>query len=192
MDNNFDNIKKQPETDRKKYLFYRILGGINNFVAIFFLFLTLMSFATIGLQSSLLLYFFVFIAILIYTNLTTVFARHVLVRGNYIRRRIKDWIRVNAIVALLFSGFMIVSILYVLNNHIFIEKMTELYSGMEGVTDEMIQQAIPVARGILIFFLLCMVILIIHVILSFRYIKRFADKFKDQDERPSQNEGFQA
>lgn len=175
---------QNPQNTGKKYLFYRILGGINNFVAIFFLFLTLMSFAALGLQPSLLLYLFIFISILIYTNLTTVFARHVMVRGHYIRKRMKDWIKVNAIVALLFSGFMLVSIIFVLSNPSFVEKITELYANMEGVTEEMIQQAIPVVKGMLIFFVVCMASLTVHVILSLKYLKAFADRFKDEVDRP--------
>ncbi len=179
-----NHILQETPQPKKKYLLYRILGGINNFIAIFFLFLTFMSFLAMGLQPSLLLYFFVFLSILIYTNLSTVFARHVMIKGNFLRRKLKDWIKVNAIVALLFGGFMVVSIAFVLSNQSFESKVTELYSNMEGVTDQMIQQAIPVAKGILIFFGICMISLIIHVILTFKYIKQFEAHFQDQTNNP--------
>lgn len=180
--NDFPNTQ-QPQQPKKKYLFYRILGYINNFVAIFFLFLTLMSFAITGFQSSVLLYLFIFLAILIYTNLTAVFGRHVMVRGNNLRSKLKDWIKVNAIVALLFAGFMLASILFVFIDQSFVQKVTDMYANMEGVTSEMAEQMVPMLKGVLVFFGLCMLILIIHVILTFRYLKMFGNHFSNEPPR---------
>lgn len=177
--NDFPNTRL-PEKPKKRYLFYRILGYINNFVAIFFLFLTLMSFAITGFQSSILLYLFIFLAILIYTNLTAVFGRHVMVRGNKLRSKLKDWIKVNAIVALLFAGFMLVSILFVFLDQSFVQKVTDMYANMQGVTDEMIEKMIPMLKGVIGFFGLCMLILIVHVIMTFRYLKEFSDHFTNK------------
>jgi len=174
-----NTINIDPNQPKKKYLFYRILGFVNNFVAVFFLFVTLMSFAAAGFQSSILLYLFIFLAILIYTNLTTVFARHVMVKGNHMRNKLKDWIRVNAIVALLFGGFMIISILYVLLDQTFVQRVVDFYSGMEGVTEDMIQQMIPTVKAIIVGFGVCMLVLIVHVFMTFRYLRQFKDYFKD-------------
>ena len=179
--NDFPNSQQPPQ---KKYLLYRILGFVNNFIAIFFLFITIMSFAAVGFQSSLLLYLFIFLAILIYTNLTAVFARHVMVRGNYLRSRLKDWIKVNAFVALLFGVFMVASIVFVLVDQAFIQKITEMYAGMEGVTEDMIRQMVPMIKGVVIFFGICMLMLVLHVILTFRYLKHFERYFRNETEQP--------
>lgn len=166
----------------KKYLLYRILGFINNFMAVFFLFVTMMSVVTMGLQSTVLLYLFIFVAILIYTNLSTVFVRHVMIRGKYLRKKLKDWIKVNAIVALLFGGFMIISISFILSGPEYMQKVAELYSGMEGVTEEMQGSILPIIRRVLIGFLACMVFLVAHVLMTFSYLKKFAHGFKEIDQ----------
>ncbi len=172
------------EKPGKKYIFYRVLGFVDNFLAIFFLFVVLMSFLASGLQPALLLYLFVFLAVLIYTNLTSVFARHVMARGNFLRVRLKDWIKVNAIVTLLFSGIMIVALLYVLPNEQFFDKLVEMYSGMEGMTDEMMKQLIPSLKMVLGFLALCMALFIVHVVMTFRYLKIFNDHFRNEPDRP--------
>lgn len=178
------NQPDQQGEKKKQYLFYRILGYINNFIAIFFLFVTLMSFAVTGFNPSLLLYLFIFLSILIYTNLTAVFARHVMVKGHNLRSRLKDWIKVNAIVALLFGVFTLVAIVYMLVDQTFIQQITDMYSGIEGVTDEMIRQQLPFFKGVLIFFLICTLILVLHVIFTFRYLKRFEKYFRNEIEQP--------
>ncbi len=181
--NDFPDNQISPRP-RKKYAFYRILGFIDNFLAIFFLFVVLMSFLASGLQPSLLLYLFVFLCILIYTNLTAVFARHVMARGQYLRARLKDWIKVNAIVTLLFSGIMIAALIYVLPNEQFFDKLTEMYAGVEGMTEEMMQQLVPTLRMILGFLVICMFLFIVHVIMTFRYLRQFADRFRNETDRP--------
>lgn len=169
---------------KKKYAFYRILGFIDNFIAIFFLFMILLFFAASGFRPSILLYLFIFLAVLIYTNLAAVFARHVMVRGNYLRTKLKDWIKVNGIVTLLYAGFMIIAIIYMLTNRAFIEKISEMYAGMEGITDEMIRQMIPMIKGVMYFFGGCMLLLVVHVIMTFRYLRQFNSYFRNEIERP--------
>lgn len=163
------------ERPLNQYWPYRILGIIDNFIAILFLFMILVNFAAMGFNSTLLLYLFISLAVLIYTNLTAVFARHVMVRGNYIRMKIKDWIKVNAFVTILFAGITSATMVWALLNDAFIEKVISNYA--TEVPGDTLRSML---YGIIFFLLICMVLLVVHVIMTFRYLRRFDDRFKNE------------
>lgn len=169
-----NDINKQEPA--KKYLFYRILGSIDNFIAILFLFAMLVNFATMGFNTMLLLPLFISISILLYTNFAAVFARHVMVKGNFLRYKIKDWIKVNAYVTIIYAIFILFAI---------------SWSLVEGKALKMISENMQVPEAIihqlLFVIMFCMVLLAIHVIMTFRYIKQFNDHFilpGDRDNTP--------
>jgi hypothetical protein len=160
-----------------QYWPYRILGIIDNFIAVLFLFLVLINFAASGFQPSLLLYVFISLAVLIYTNLSAVFARHVMVRKNLLRPKLKDWIKVNAIVTILYACITLAMLIWLMMNGTQIQNVIDNYS--KEVPAEMMKNAI---HGAIYFFIVCMCLLIIHVIMTFRYLKQYKDHFRNEVE----------
>lgn len=155
----------------KKYLFYRLLGSIDNFIAIFFLFVMLLNFATMGFNTMLLLPLFVSVSILLYTNFAAVFARHVMVKGNFMRYKIKEWIKVNAYVTIIYAGLVMLVILWSLTEGTAIHTLSEN-----------LQIPVTVIHELLLVILVCMALLATHVIMTFRYIKQFGDHFRHPDD----------
>lgn len=151
----------------KKYLFYRILGSIDNFIAIFFLFVMLLNFAAMGFNTALLLPLFISLSILLYTNFAAVFARHVMVKGNFLRYKIKEWIKVNAYVTIIYAILVIVLISWSLADGTVIEKLTET-----------VQVPASTVHQLMVIILVCMLLLAVHVVMTFRYLKQFQDRFR--------------
>lgn len=151
----------------KKYLFYRILGSIDNFIAILFLFAMLVNFATMGFNTMLLLPLFISVSILLYTNFAAVFARHVMVKGNYLRYKLKDWIKVNAYVTIIYAAFIFFAIGWAL---------------IEGEVLKTISKNMDIPLDIIYqffyFVMFCMALLAIHVIMTFKYLKQFSSHFR--------------
>lgn len=160
--------KKDPG---KRYLFYRILGSVDNFIAILLLFGMLMNFAALGFSTMLLFPLFISISILLYTNFAAVFVRYVMVKGNFLRYKLKEWIKVNAYVTLIFSLFVII---------------TFSYSLFEGKALNMVSENMQVPphtlKQLMIGFMAGMVLLFIHVIMTLRYLKQFNHHFRNPED----------
>ncbi|GAA4304105.1 hypothetical protein [Compostibacter hankyongensis] len=147
---------------------YRILGIFNNFIAVLFLFGVMVNFGIAGFQPSLLLPLFIAFSILLYTNLSVVFARQVLQARKYLRTRLKDWIRVNAYVTLIYSVFQFLLLLVVLTGSNVLETM-----------GERLGMSVGTVRGVALFCMASSVLLGVHVVLSFRYLRRYGAYFQD-------------
>jgi|GEM_PF-3586889 hypothetical protein len=159
---------------KKKYLFYRILGSIDNLIAILLLFSMLIFFAAMGFSPRLLLPVFMGLCMLLYTNLAAVFARYVMVKGNFLRYRLKDWIKVNAVVTLLFAGI----VTGILTWRLIDQDMLHQVSTSTQVPEQFLKASMLTLMG-------CMGLLAIHVIMTFRYLRQFHHHFKDQDPPPA-------
>lgn len=155
---------------KKKYLFYRILGSIDNLIAILLLFSILILFAAMGFNPKLLLPVFMALCMLLYTNLTAVFARYVMVKGNFLRTRLKDWIKVNAMVTLLFAGVVI----GILSWRLIDQQMLREVSASSQVPEKFLKASMWALMG-------CMGLLGVHVLMTFRYLKQFNPYFQDPE-----------
>lgn len=155
---------------KKQFWGYRLLGIIDTFIAVLFLFVVLINFAVMGFSTSLLLPVFISLSVLLYVNLATVFARYVMVKGGYIRYRLKDWIKVNAYVTLTYAILVIILISWKLNDARFLKEVSTAVN-------------VPVSLlvNVCIFFVVCMALLALHVLLTLRYLRRFADHFRDPE-----------
>jgi len=155
---------------KKQFWGYRLLGIIDTFIAVLFLFVVLINFAVMGFSTSLLLPVFISLSVLLYVNLATVFARYVMVKGGYIRYRLKDWIKVNAYVTLTYAILVIILISWKLNDAHFLKEVSTAVN-------------VPVSLlvNVCIFFVVCMALLALHVLLTLRYLRRFADHFRDPE-----------
>lgn len=166
------------EHARPGYWFYRILGFIDNLIAFFFLFATLINFAAMGINPTLLLPLFIAISLLIYTNLSGIFARQVLVQGKPMKASLKDWIKVNGIVTLIYSIVLFIAMSTVLTNQSLI-----------GELSKTIGYPVNMIRGVAIFMGVCALLLLLHVVQTLKYLKRFGASFQDPEQTdPSSGE----
>lgn len=159
------------------YWFYRILGFIDNLIAFFFLFATLINFAAMGFSPALLLPLFIAVSLLIYTNLSAIFARQVLLQDKPMKASLKDWIKVNGIVTLIYAIVLFIAMSAVLAN-----------PSLIGELSKTIDYPVNMIRGVAIFMVVCAVLLLIHVLQTLKYLKRFAEAFRDSDEASGPSE----
>lgn len=159
------------EHARPGYWFYRILGFIDNLIAFFFLFATLINFAAMGVNPTLLLPLFIAISLLIYTNLAGIFARQVLVQGKTMKASLKDWIKVNGIVTLIYSIVLLMAMGTVLASQSLI-----------GQLSKTIDYPVNMIRGVAVFMVVCSVLLLVHVLQTLKYLKRFGASFQDPEQ----------
>lgn len=157
---------------QKQYWTYRIIGSIDNFIAILFLFGIIVSFMATGFNPELLFALFIWLSVLLYTNLSAVFARHVMAKGNSIRYKLKEWIKVNAYVTIIYAILVIGVICYGLIEKSYIEQVSKTTS-----------VPLYLLYNVIFIFIACMGLLIIHVLLTFHYLKEFNDRFKDPDQQ---------
>lgn len=158
------------QESKKQYWGYRLLGMVDTFIAILFLFVVLINFGVTGFNTSLLLPIFISLSVLLYVNLATVFTRYVMLKGNILRARIKDWIKVNAYVTLAYAVLVILLLSWKLNDTHFLTEISQTVN-------------VPVSLlvNVCIFFMICMALLAIHVALTFRYLRQFASYFRDPE-----------
>lgn len=158
------------EAPRKGYWGYRLLGIIDTFIAILFLFAVLVNFAVMGFSPSLLLPIFISLSVLLYVNLATVFTRYVMIKGHFLRHRLKDWIKVNAYVTLIYAALVILVTAWMLTDTSLMEKISHKMSLPE-----------PLLVNTSALLIVCMTLLFLHVLLTFRYLRQFAGHFRDEE-----------
>lgn len=155
---------------KKQYWGYRILGIVDTFIAILFLFVVLINFGVMGFSTSLLLPIFISLSVLLYVNLATVFTRYVMLKGNFLRYKLREWIKVNAYVTLCYAVLVIVVVTWKLGDAHFL-----------GEVSKAVNVPVSLLVNVCIFFDICMALLAIHVLLTFRYLREFADYFRDPE-----------
>ena len=152
----------------KGYFIYRILGALNNIIAILFLFSVIANLSAMGFFSSLLIPLFLSVCLLIYTNLTMVFARRVLAQQLPLKTKWLDWIRVNAYVTIGYAAILLFSMSAFLFNH-------QVSAAVVQISKFPFAQLQKVAE----FLLVCAISLIIHVFFTFRYLKIYRSFFNE-------------
>lgn len=156
------------EEKKNQYWVYRLLGIVDTFIAVLFLFVVLINFAAMGFVTSLLLPVFISLSVLLYVNLATVFARYVMVKGNFLRASLKEWIKVNAYVTIIYAVVVMLILSWKLNDQHFLKQVS--------ATVDVPQNLLV---NVCVFFIVCMGLLAVHVLMTFRYLKQFRDHFKD-------------
>jgi hypothetical protein len=160
---------------RHHYWPYRLLSIFDNFIAVLFLFSVMVNFGAVGFYPPLLLPLFIALSILVYTNLSAVFARQVLQSRRPLRSKLKDWIKVNAYVTLVYAVFQFVVISVALISGTLIEKVSDTFGLPAGTL-----------RGMMIFLMLCSAGFVVHVIMTLRYLKQYRSFFQDSPTRTSE------
>jgi hypothetical protein len=149
--------------------FYRILGTLNHLLALFMMFSAFTQVFAGGLNTSVLLSLFVVVSTLLYASLSNQFTRQVVLRGQTLRTKTKDWIRVNGIVAAIAALVQIGGIGWVLLNPAVRERMAE----------NLPKEALPWLKGVSIFALCYAISIITHFILTLKLLRTYRHQFND-------------
>lgn len=157
------------------FIAYRIIGIFLNVVAVMLAISLLMSFAVIFTSPLNMLSAFLIISIILYTWFSNKFSKQVLQLKQPVKHSLRDWVRVNGIVALVYStlaGTAAVYLIYYPN------LITELLKNLPSNVP--VQEAD--VRNLFIFMLVYAIFMIIHILLTFYYLKMNKEFFVEPKE----------
>lgn len=148
---------------------YRFLSLIINFIATVLAVSLVFSIPMLLSSPITMLSAFMMIAVILYTWFSFQFRRQVLEKGETVRHSLKDWVKVNGIVALIFSFMTIISVLPLLNNP---QSFTDALKGM-GVN-------VPLKNiaGFFYGMLVYAATLFIHILWTFSLLKKKEEFFQ--------------
>lgn len=162
---------------------YRVLSFLLLPVAALFAMLLLPG-IVIGLANpAFLLSAFLLASVVIYTYCTFRF----LIRGIDGKKKckpvLKDWIRINSFISILFAIETIAPISLVINPQRFHDVLVQVYAQYPKQLQDMwsITQLQKVMEGLLIFFFIYGIVLLIHIFISRFYIRKYAYLFEEAE-----------
>ena len=163
--------------EKRLRIIYNIISLILVPVIVLFI-LTLLTLLPAALKNpGLLLSSFIFLTVILYSFSSYRFFRHGVVGGRNYKKGFRDFIRVNAIVTLLFCGLSFVqSISIFFSSAIQADFEKALLSMMQqyGATLNSVSSIIHIT---LILTMTISILFFIHVLLSFYFIKKYKTKF---------------
>jgi len=151
---------------KKRFIIYRIIGNINNGITILFLLNIVYYIFSAGFQPPIFILLFCNLSMLIYFSSSLVFGRNVLNKGSLINKRIRDWIKVNALVTFISSTLMILL-------------MISAFSNWNNLKAKALQNKFPVEyfQFAFSFLFISFILFIVHVLMTWYYLKKFNDHF---------------
>jgi membrane protease YdiL (CAAX protease family) len=150
-------------------IIYRILGLIINAVAML-LTISLVFSIPMWVSSSLtLLSAFLMVAVILYAWYSFKFYREVLLQQKTVKHRLKDMVRVNGIVTLVFSVITFLNVSYLLKN-------PALFT--DSIKNLGVQMPLKNITGFFYAMLIYAAILFIHVVWTFALLKKNKDYFQ--------------
>jgi hypothetical protein len=150
---------------------YRLIGIVVSLFSYLFLFAGIAGLLKIGLDGIVLLVLFISASMVIYSILTNMFSRLVLMLGQPMRHALKDWIKVNTYVTLIFCGLCLISGLPLLFVPGQIALMLQQYPpDIRPSADQMRS----LVEGLMVFAVLGF----IHTIWTLRLVRRYHSVFK--------------
>lgn len=123
---------------------------------------------------------FIFVCVLIYTFKSVAFYRRNILLSTPAKSNTKDWIRINGVISLVFVLEIFVSVLVIFS------KAPEMKQTLRNMLDSLNQQGsfnvseneiLPMLKGFMIFFSLYALLLLVHIIISFRFLKKYRHLF---------------
>jgi membrane protease YdiL (CAAX protease family) len=144
-------------------IIYRILSLIINFIAALLAVSLLFSIPMLLSSPITMLSAFMMIAVILYSWFSFQFRKHVLQQHQTVRHSLRDWVRVNGIVTLVFSFMTIISVLPLLQNS---QSFTDALKGMG------FEMPLKSVTGFFYGMLCYAIALVIHILWTFSLIKK--------------------
>lgn len=167
----------------KNYLLYRITGFIINFVSIIIAINLLLSIPLLLSQPFFLLFFFILLCVVLYAWFANSFLKKIIILKQPVKKKMKEWLLVNALVSFIFSLIILIPGIALLFNPDPFFKNLEIFiknsgAGSIGISNEEIKK---VALAELWFLVIFCLILSLHIIWTYRLVKKNAANFTDED-----------
>ncbi|MES2776255.1 MAG: hypothetical protein V4722_18920 [Bacteroidota bacterium] len=166
----------------KQLFLYRILSFILLPVAALLGIITILMLLAAASNSMLLILAFVFASVVIYTIASFIFLQKGIGQNELCNHSLRDWIRVNAIVSIIFCVF------YLLGAAALLSDATLLKNAVKQAMEQQqssvtISEAdfLKVMKGLLYFLLVYSGLLLLHIILTFRLLKTYKHLFKEKE-----------
>ncbi len=167
---------------------YRIFSYILIIIAAFFGIASLFALLMAFVNPALLLSVFVIIAVVIYSIASFVFLQKGINSNQQLQPRLKDWIKANAYVAIVFVGMNIFQSVAVINNPTLLQEAMKQATGMQAFASPLSETLVlKMIKVIIWFMLIYSVILGVHILQTFRYLKEYAHLFAEKTNSNSAN-----
>jgi len=150
-------------------IIYRLLSLIINFIAVLLAVSLLFSIPMLLSSAITMLSGFMMIAVILYSWFSFQFRRQVLQLHQVARHTLRDWVRVNGIVTLVFSFLTIISVLPLLRNP---QSFTDALKGMG------FDMPLKSITGFFYGMLAYAIILFIHILWTFGLMKKYEEFFQ--------------
>lgn len=160
-------------------IFYRILNFILLPIAGLLAVSTLLSIFGAFSNPALLLVLFVFACVVIYTYTSIYFFNQALILKKDCKAGLKDWIKVNAYVTILFAVFMLLGMAQALTHPELFNQMIQLYKANGIELNKSFSEAdmIRWMKGLCTFFLVYAALLLAHIGMTLSLIKKNKERF---------------
>jgi|GEM_PF-217292 len=160
---------------------YRILSFILLPIAALMGIVTLIALLAALVNPPLLLGVFLLSSVVIYVISSFIFLQKGIDNKQMCRHSLRDWIRVNAFVTIVFCALAFLNTATLLTNpKLFMEAVTQ---GLARQNQALLPEAtlIKVMKGVLYFLLAFAGILLVHIVLTFRILKTYRHMFKPKE-----------
>lgn len=165
-----------------KLITYRIFSFLLLPMAILFGMAVLMLLSTAFANPVMLLPMFLIACITIYSFSSLRFLIKGIDGKNLLRRSLKDWIRVNAFASIVFVVMMISQCILFLLHPEMMQEILEQAKQMQGTEFDMSPAGLEsYLRITSYFFLAYAIVLFMHIIMSFQYLKTYSYLFQDKN-----------
>lgn len=158
-------------------IIYRILSFFINFIG-FFIAVSLVVIIPIFITVPVFwLPMFLIIAVVLYTWFSNKFRIKVLIRREAVNHNLRDWIRVNGLVAIIFTMLNIPSIINIIRNPAAYFKATEDFAKQfgQGTNQTLTPGSIHLITSVMLLYLIA---LFVHVFWTLTLVKRNQDLFQ--------------
>ena len=166
----------------KNLILYRILGFLINFVCIIIAINLVLSIPLLMSQPFFLLFFFILLCVVLYAWFANSFFKKIILLKQAVKRKMKEWLLVNALVSFIFSVIILVPGIALLFNPGPFFKSLDVFMKQSGVSTAGISndEIKKVAMAELWFLVIFCFILSIHIIWTYKLVKANADYFTDE------------
>lgn len=166
----------------KYFIIYRILGFIVNLISFLIALNLIVSLPLVFSQPFFLLFYFVLVCVVLYAWFSYTFLKKVIIQKETVKRTMKDWLLVNAIVSFIFCLLIILpGITLLINPEPFFKNLEtflkESGSGIATMDTATVHQVVYAELWALVIFCIC---LAIHIIWTRILVKNNANAFVDQ------------
>lgn len=166
----------------KSLLLYRILSYFLLIIAAIFAIAALFALLIALSNPALLLSVFVIVAVVIYSIASFLFLINGINGNRQLQPKLRDWIKVNAYVALVFVIMNIFQSIAVLQNPAILSEAVKQVLDMQKSTSPLSADFMfRIMKAVVWFFLFYAILLGIHISITFRYLKQYAHLFGPKD-----------